>query len=77
MVSFGSRRALRRRKLVRVHVLHGPSLEGVLVGRRAGHYLLVEPRLLESSGTTVALEGSVEVPAATVVFLQVLADGTG
>jgi hypothetical protein len=73
----GKRRALRRRKLVRLHVTNGPSLEGLLAGRRGGHYVLLLPKLLEAEGNTVALDGWVEVPAATVVFIQVLADGSG
>jgi hypothetical protein len=65
----------RGRKLVRVHVQNGSSLEGVYRGRRGGHYVLELAKLLESAGKTVALEGWVEIPERNVVFLQVLAEG--
>jgi hypothetical protein len=68
---FGFRR---RRALVRVHVTNGPSFEGVYVCRRRSHYVLELAKVLEAHGTTVALEGWVEVPERTVVFVQHLAD---
>jgi hypothetical protein len=71
------RLALRRRKLVRIHLEKGPSLEGILVGRRGGHYLLERAKLLEQAAATVALEGWVEVPERNVVFVQILATGAG
>jgi hypothetical protein len=77
MLGLITRRVLRRRKLVRLHVTNGPSLEGIYVGRRGDHYVLERPKLLELPAATVALEGSVEVPACNLVFMQVLADGTG
>jgi hypothetical protein len=64
----------RRRPLVRVHPRNGPSLEGVLVGRRGDHYVLELPKLLEAEDRTITLEGWVEIPAANVAFLQVLAE---
>jgi hypothetical protein len=70
------RREVGRRKLVRVHVVNGPSLEGIYDGHRAGHYVLLQPKLLDAQGATVALDGSVEVPEQNVLFVQVLADGT-
>jgi hypothetical protein len=70
---FATRRP-RRRRLVRVHVSNGPSFEGVYMSRRGGHYVLQLAKLLEAQGTTVALEGWVEVPEKSVVFVQHLAD---
>jgi hypothetical protein len=65
----------RGRKLVRAHLVKGPSLEGVYAGRRGGCYVLERAKLLEAAGSTVALEGWVEIPERNVVFLQVLAEG--
>lgn len=55
--------------------LSGPgqdaTLEGILVGRFGGHYVLLVPKVVERQGA-VALEGHVEVPAERVLFVQVL-----
>jgi hypothetical protein len=67
-------RLRRRRQLVRVHVQNGPSLEGVFICRRRGHYVLELAKLLEAHANPVKLDGWVEVPEKTVVFLQLLAD---
>ncbi len=73
----GRLRPGRRRQLVRVHVKQGPSLEGLYIGRRGGHYVLELAKLLESPGATVPLDGWVEIPEQNVVFLQLLAEGVG
>lgn len=49
-----------------------PSLEGILIGRKAGHYILLVPKLIHSTDQSIALEGMVEVPAERVVFVQIL-----
>jgi hypothetical protein len=71
---FGLRR---RRALVRVHTTNGPTFEGVYVCRRRGHYVLELAKLLEAHANPVQLDGWVEIPAKTVVFLQLLADEAG
>jgi hypothetical protein len=49
-----------------------PSIEGVLIGRWGGHYILLLPQLVNGADSKLALEGIVEVPAERVVFVQVL-----
>ena len=63
----------RGKRRVRLH-LRGddPSVEGILLGRYAGHYVLLTATMLEDEDTSVPLDGTVEVPAGNVVFVQVL-----
>ena len=64
---------LRRNRRARLHLNDaGPSVEGVLVGRWGGHYVLLTPSVLEGEDRTFSLEGSLEVPAERVLFVQVL-----
>lgn len=68
--------AMRGKRRVRLQLedkpgVEAPTLEGVLVGRWSGHYVLLVPRVLQADGS-VALEGTVEVPAERVLFVQVL-----
>jgi hypothetical protein len=66
------RRLLARKRRVRLHFLDdAPTLEGFLVGRYGGHYVVELPKLLEQKGRTVALSGHIEVPAERVFFVQV------
>jgi hypothetical protein len=68
--------AFRGRRRVRLHLEVKPgapeSVEGVLVGRWSGHYVLLLPKVLESPERTVSLDGTLEVPSERVVFVQVL-----
>ncbi len=69
--------AFRGKRSVRLHLVDrpgvpAPTLEGVLVGRFAGHYVLLVPKLVQSGGAPIELEGVVEVPTEQVLFLQVL-----
>jgi len=65
---------MRGKRRVRLHLVdHDASIDGVLLGRWAGHYVLILPRLVEAEDRSIALDGSVEVPAERVVFVQVLA----
>ena len=67
---------LRRRRKVRLHIegMQG-SLQGILVGMWAGHYVLDIPEVIvgEGAGTT-SLQGDgfrrVAVPKGRVLFLQ-------
>lgn len=65
--------ACRGRRMVRLHLEgNDPSVEGVLVGRWGGHYVVLLPKLVEAEDRLVPLEGSLEVPAERVVYVQVL-----
>lgn len=63
---------LRRRRLVWVHQLNGPTLEGILVHRSRDCYRIVKAKTIEEDSTT-PLDGEVEIPRERVVFLQLLA----
>lgn len=65
----------RRHRRVRLHLRDGaPSIEGVLVARTGGHYVIWTPRVLvnEDADGTVAISGHVEVPERNVMFVQVI-----
>lgn len=69
--------AMRGKRRVRLHLEVKPdtpveTIEGVLVGRWSGHYVLLLPRVVRGEDTSTSLEGEVEVPAERVVFVQVL-----
>jgi hypothetical protein len=63
----------RPRRLVRVH-LDGKdfSIEGVLVRRAAGHYVLANASHIETAERTHALDGEVWLPERRVLYLQVI-----
>lgn len=50
------------------------TLEGILLGRWAGHYVLTRCQVLESEESSLSV-GDVEVPAERVLFVQVLGRG--
>lgn len=64
----------RRKRLARVHLTGDePSLEGVYMGRVGRkHYRLEGASLIESSDSSVELEGYQLIPVERVAFLQVL-----
>jgi hypothetical protein len=68
---------VRGRRLVRLHLVN-PSkgldmtIEGILVGRWGGHYILQAPRVLKSTEESYSL-GEAEVPSENVVMVEVLA----
>jgi hypothetical protein len=65
--------SVRGRRLARLHMSgNDPSIEGILVGRWGGHYVLLKPRLLQEKDRSFSLEGRVEVPAERVLFVQVI-----
>lgn len=73
-IPFFWRLAARRRRLVRLH-LHDmePSIDGILLGVTAGHYVLVAAALVKAPGQTEALDGPrIYVPASKVLFEQEL-----
>lgn len=55
-----------------MHLKDGATLEGVLVGRVRGHYVLEQASVVEAEGRTVPMSGSARVPAVNVMFVQVL-----
>jgi hypothetical protein len=70
----------RRVRLVRFHCV-APALndrpgeatiEGFLIGRWGGHYILERAKLLEAEDRTVSLDGRLEIPVERVFFRQVL-----
>lgn len=79
--------AMRGKRRVRVHVerLLDPSggsvavaemtIEGILLGRWCGHYVLQLPKVIEAEDAAVTLDGEVEIPAERVIFLQVIGRG--
>lgn len=69
---------LRGKRLVRLHLADKPgqevpSIEGIMLGRWNGHYVLLTPKLVVGKDQELALDGCVEVPAENVVFVQVIA----
>jgi hypothetical protein len=71
---------MRGKRRVRLHIEDKPgspmpSIDGVLLGRWSGHYVLLLPKLVQSEERSVALEGLLEVPAERVVFVQVFGEG--
>ena len=48
------------------------TMEGVLIGRWSGHYILMLPQLVNEQGEHLNLEGEVEVPSERVMFVQVM-----
>ena len=64
---------LRGKRLVRLHIVgDGPSVEGILLGRSSGHYILLSPKLLETPDRSHLLDGHIAVPVERVLFVQVL-----
>lgn len=62
---------LMTRRRVRLHLVDPfPSLEGILVSARDGHYRLLKPELLEAEGRTQQLTGEAWVPKERVIFVQ-------
>ena len=64
---------VRGKRLARLHLLDpAPSIEGILVGCWGGHYIVIQPKIVEQPDQVVALEGYVEIPRERVLFVQVL-----
>jgi hypothetical protein len=68
--------SLRGKRRVRLHLVKPgtpiETIEGVLMGRWSGHYVLLLPQVLVQDGTSHPLDGTIEVPAENVLFVQVL-----
>lgn len=67
----------RGKRLVRLHLMMAgiedvPSVEGVLVGRWGGHYVLLGAKMVTPDGLRPLDGSSYEVPAENVVGYQVL-----
>lgn len=62
-----------RKRLVRLHMRESyPSVEGVLLKRWSGHYVVASPKLLESAEISHELEGELYVPRERVLYVQVI-----
>lgn len=65
---------VRGKRFVRLHLVdQEASIEGIMVGRWSGHYVLLTSSLLEAKGRTIKIDGHAEIPAERVLFVQVLA----
>lgn len=63
----------KRRQKVRLHMIDsGPSIEGFLIGRSAGHYRLLQADLIEAPDRSHEV-GEIYVPCGRVSFYQVVA----
>lgn len=63
---------VRGKRLARLHLVGDTTVEGILVGRWSGHYVLLRPSLYESADRSHSLTGHLEVAAERVIFVQVL-----
>jgi hypothetical protein len=73
MPEFQGRRSLRAKRVARLHLKdNAPSVEGLLMGRFNGHYILQAPKILETKERTYSLDGWLEVPAEKVLYVQVI-----
>jgi hypothetical protein len=69
--AFRGKRAVRLHLEVQPHVAVS-TVEGILVGRWSGHYVLLLPKVAREGERSIPLEGTLEVPAERVVLVQVL-----
>jgi hypothetical protein len=58
-------------KKVRIHHTNGLSYDGLLNGRRAGHYVLQNPSLVREE-SNLEMGGELLIPKENVHFIQVL-----
>lgn len=64
---------LRGNRLVRLHLANNePTVEGVLVSSKGGHYLLLAPKLMPDNQESFNLQGTVRVPRERVLLIQEL-----
>lgn len=63
---------MRRKRLVLIHHKTGTTLEGMLMGRSRGHYILRVAKLKKDEEQTFSLDGEIRIPRENVDFLQVL-----
>lgn len=62
--------AMLGKKVVRVHQVDGPTIEGILVSKAGRHLQLVGARVLESADSSYTLDGTVTIPRERVAFWQ-------
>ncbi len=62
----------RRRRAVRMHLAAGPTIDGLLLARHAGHYVLGAASVIQDEEMAVDV-GEVRIPVGRVLFYQVLA----
>jgi hypothetical protein len=62
-----------RRHVVLVHFKNAdPSIEGILIGRVAGHYRIANAKYVTSKEDSRQLDGETWVPRENVLFVQVI-----
>lgn len=66
------RRSRNRKVLIQLKGAAAPTIEGVLVGRCDGHYIVWAPKIAEGPERTQPISGHVEVPVENVLFFQVI-----
>ena len=64
-------RLTKRKRKVSVKIADGPTLEGILMGRSRGHYVLHTTRVFQDAETSWAA-GECLIPVGRVLFYQVL-----
>lgn len=62
----------KRKRKVRMHISEGPSIEGILMLRSRAHYVLRAATVLRDEHQSFTTEGEIRIPAARVLFFQVL-----
>lgn len=62
----------KRKRKVSVKIEGGPTLEGVLMGRTRGHYVLHTTRVFQDAETSFPA-GECMIPVGRVLFYQVIA----
>lgn len=62
----------KHKRTVLVHHKTGVTLEGILLGRSRGHYILRVAKLKKDEEQTYSLDGEIRVPRENVEFFQVL-----
>lgn len=65
-------RLTKRKRKVSMNIENGPTLEGILLGRSRGHYVLHTARVFKDADTSYPA-GECLVPVGRVLFYQVLA----
>ena len=64
----------RKKKIVIVNFVdHDDSIEGILMGVWAGHYVLRTSKLIKSAEESYKLDGETLIPMSRVLFMQCLA----
>lgn len=55
-----------------MHNVAGPTIEGILLGRSSGHYVLTVAKLKKDEEQTFSLDGTIKIPREKIAFYQEL-----